>query len=593
MRQTLEKQYENLFTDYHFESPIEARNVNSIIKKSLQNFLKESKNPAIYCNGGHTKMLMADFMHELRSVKFIVDNYADKADDNGFKLIRDGEMENAGIDAVVISSFKFKDNIVDNLQKNHPQIKYLNLYEKFEEHGIDLQSDYYYHNHPYHHYHTINTIQRKIKELTDVEELGKAYRQLIEHFIHIKDFRTAICHARCLEKMIASVENHNLTSDLEAVYESQKTAISEISDNNVLMLCMDGLRYQDLSGQQMPQLAGELSKNAFVFDKAYSFSTSTYESLIPVYSENDDLRTAYYCHNSIPEEKCRFIKEAKKQNRRIYFYTDMDTFVDSEDIRYSGVFQTASEKMWNFILDAQGEENGLFYIHILYESHFTFSNPYTEDKLISEGTAMLFDFLPQKGGKLRTDYDRQHRDALRYLDDILSPLLKPLDCRMLLYADHGNLILEQGCRVQDIQEMKFTCAEEWIRIPYIIRSPEMGVGKSGGLISLMSLNDIIICLLKRKAYTIPEKSFVKIARSALYNPDFQYLYQEIGRDQCLLAFEAFVFADGYKLLVYEDGSLVLYETESDEKCADDLKKLELFAVIKEYITVCENPRLTE
>ncbi len=591
MRQVLEKQYEKLFEAYHFERPIEAHNVNSIIKKSLQDFLKESKKPAIYCNGGHTKMLMSDFMYELKSVKYIVDNYADKTDDNGFKLIRDEELEKIGIDSVIISSFKFKDNIVENLKKNHPGTRYLNLYEKFAEHGIDLQSDYYYHNHPYHHYHTINTIQRKIKDLSNVEELEKAYRQLIEHFIHIKDFRTAIFHARHLEKVAGSEKNKNLTADLEAIYKNQKIAIEEISGNNVLMLCIDGLRYQDLSQQYMPQLAGEFDKTAFVFDNAYSFSTSTYESLIPVYSENGDLRTEYYCHNSVPEEKCRFIKEAEKQNCQVYFYTDMDTFVDGKNIRYSGAFQTASEKIWNFILDAQGEKNALFYIHILYESHFSFSNPYTEDKLISEGTAMLFDFLPQKGGRLRTDYEKQHQDSLHYLDDILTPLLRPLHCRMLVYADHGNLILGQKCTVRDIHETKLTCAEEWVRIPYIVRSPEMGKGRSRRLISLMSLNDIMICLLKRKPYTILEKPFVKIARSELYNPDFRYLYKEIGKEQCLLAFEAFVFENGYKLLVYADGTLALFRTESDEKCGDAVVMRELFEDIKDYITVCNTEKI--
>lgn len=591
MRQILEEQYERLFETYHFDRPIEARNVNAIIKKSLQDFLKESKKPAIYCNGGHTKMLMSDFMYELKSVKYIVDNYANKTDDNGFKFIRDEELESAEIDAVIVSSFKFKDDIIENLIKNHPGIRYLNLYEKFGEHGINLQSDYYYHNHPYHHYRTINTIQRKIKELTNVHDLKKAYLQLIEHYIHIKDFRTAIMHAGSLEKIAASEENERLIVDLQAIYENQKIAISKISENNVLMLCMDGLRYQDLSRQYMPRLSEEFDKTAFVFDNAYSFSTSTYESLIPVYSENDDLRTEYYVHNSIPEDECRFIREAQKQKRRIYFYTDMDTFIDSKDIRYSGVFQTASEKMWNFILDAQEEKDALFYIHILYESHFTFSNPYTEDKLISEGTAMLFDYLPQKGGKLRTDYEKQHRDALRYLDDILSPLLKPLNCRMLVYADHGNLILGQKCNVRDIHETKFTCAEEWIHIPYIIRSPEMVTGRSSRLISLMSLNDIVICLLNQKAYAVPERSFVKIARSELYNPDFRYLYKEIGKEQCLLSFEVFVFESGYKLLVYADGTPVLYHTESDERCSDDVVMRELYQSIKDYITVYDDKKI--
>ncbi len=591
MRQILEEQYEKLFETYHFEKPINAHNVNSIIRESLRTFLKGSKNPAIYCNGGHTKMLMADFMYELKSVKYIVDNYADKTDDNGFKLIRDEELEDAGIDAVIISSFKFKDDIVESLKKNHPGIKYLNLYEKFMEHGIDLQSDYYYHNHPYQHYHTINTVQRKIRGLTQTDELENAYRRLIEHFIHIKDFRTAICHAKRLAEIVDTEEYRNLTADLESIYENQKTAVSRISDNNVLMLCIDGLRYQDLSGQYMPGLTEEFDQNAFVFENAYSFSTSTYESLIPVYSENDDLRTEYYNHNTIPEEKCRFIGKAKKQHRRIYFYADMDTHIDSTEIRYSGVFQTASEKIWNFILDAQGEKNGLFYIHILYESHFSFSNPYTEDKLISEGTAMLFDFLPQKGGKLRTDYRKQHIDSLCYLDDILAPMLHLLNCRMLVYADHGNLILEQKCNVMEIHETKFTCAEEWVRIPYIIRSPEMGTGRCGRLASLMSLNDIVICLLEHKPYIVPEKPFVKIARSELYNPDFQYLYKEIGKEQCLLAFEAFVFETGYKLLIYANGVTELFQVCNDEKCSDDSMVRELLNEIKDYITVFDGERI--
>lgn len=591
MRQILEKQYERLFETYHFERPIEACNINSIIKNSLQDFLKTSENPAVYCNGGHTKMLMSDFMYELKKVKYIVDNYADRTDNHGFKLIRDEEMETAGIDAVIISSYKFKDSIVESLKKNHSGIRYLNLYDKFAEHGIDLQSDYYYHNHPYHHYRTINTILRKIKETSDVDELGKRYRQLIEHCIQIKDFHTAILHAHSLEKIVPSEENKDLTADLEVVYENQKMAVSRISENNVLMLCIDGLRYQDLSEPYMPQLAKEFEKTAFVFDNAYSYSTSTYESLMPVYSENDNMRTEAYVCNSIPEANCRFINTAKKQKRRIYFYTDMDTFVDSKDIRYSNAFQTASEKMWNFILDAQEESNALFYIHIVYESHYSFSNPYTEDKLISEGTAMLFDFLPQKGGKLRADYGKQHKDSLRYLDDILLPLLKPLSCRMLIYADHGNLILEQNCNIRDIHETKFTCAQEWIRIPYMIRSPEMGAGRDRGLISLMSLNDLVISLLKQEPYVPQEQPFVKIARSALYNPDFQYLYRKIGKEQCLLAFEAFVFADGYKLLVYADGTLELWKTESDEKYPDESKELELLRNIKSYITVCDLERI--
>lgn len=587
MREILENQYEKLFNTYQFARPIESQNINSIIRDSLQSFMRQCRKPAIYCNGGHTRMLMADFMCELKNVKYIVDNYMKEHDNCGFRLITDEELEENEIDAVIISSFKFKDDIVERLTKNHPHIKFLNIYDEFAEKGIDLQSDYYYHNHPYHHYHTINTIQRKIDESFDTAELENLYRELITKYLHIKDFRTAIIWAKKLYKIVNIKIYRQLILDLENLYSNEMQAASKIADGNVLMMCIDGLRKQDMHPRYMPKLSDGLCKHAYVFDNAYSFSTSTYESLIPVYSENGDLRTRYYENNFIPKDACRFIKKAEEQNRAIYFYTDMDEFVASEEIRRSGAFQTATEKIWNFLLDALEEGNGLFYIHILYESHFSFSNPYTKNSLISEGTALLFDFLPQKGRKIRTDYVRQHMDSLHYLDDVLTPFLSRLCCRMLLYADHGNLILRRDCKLSEIEEAKLTCAEEWTRIPLVIKSPEMGRGVSYHLMTLMSLNDMVDCLLEKKAYIEPQNEFVKIARSDLYNPNFRYLYKEMKKEKCLQAFEAFVFEEGWKLVIYKDGTKVLFRVVDDEQISNEVLIETLFTKIRDYITVCD------
>ncbi len=589
MRDILENKYEMLFETYHFDRPIDAQNINSIIRESLRAFMKECRKPAIYCNGGHTRILMADFMYELKNVKYIVDNYAKTQDDGGFQLINDEELEANEIDAVIISSFKYKDSIVERLKKEHPGIKYLNIYDKFAENGINLQSDYYYHNHPYHHYHTINTIQRKIDCLSEAEEdeLKDAYRELITEYLHIKDFRTAILYAKKLYRISDTEINRRLILDLEELYETELEAASAVSENDVLMLCIDGLRRRDLSSQYMPKLSEELNHHAYTFDHAYSYSTSTYESLIPVYSENSDLRTKYYENNIVPEKACRFIEKAKRQNRHIYFYTDMDEFIECREIRRSGAFQTVTEKLWNFLLDACEEKNGLFYIHVLYESHFSFSNPYTKSPLISEGTALLFDFLPQKGKRLRTDYEQQHIDSLHYLDDVLSTFVKRLQCRILLYADHGNLILKQNCQLHEIREAQLTCAEEWIQIPFAIMAPEMGSGVSHQLTTLMALNDVIDSLLEQRRYVTAQNEFVKIARSELYNPDFRHLYQEMGKEKCLQAFEAFVFQEGWKLLIYADGTKELYKGENDQIVSDNHLIERLFEKVKRFITVCK------
>ena len=146
MKQELEQRYEELFIKYHLERPLDAQNVSSIIRESLHTFLQDAKKPAIYCNGGHTKMLMADFIHELKGVKYIVDNYMSPEEEKGFFLIRDQEMEQLGIDAIVLSSYKFRQELKQRLSVMHPNIPILDIYDEFEKRGVAVKADYYYSN---------------------------------------------------------------------------------------------------------------------------------------------------------------------------------------------------------------------------------------------------------------------------------------------------------------------------------------------------------------------------------------------------------------------------------------------------------------
>lgn len=583
LEQELKRQYDNLFIKYNLKRPLDGGNVSAIIRRSLRSFLKNAEKPAIYCNGGHTKMLMADFMYELKKVKYIVDNYAETGEDNGFALIKDEEMEGQGIDCIILSSYKFRRELKRSLKEKHPSIPVLDIYDEFEKEGIMVQSDYYYSNHPYQHYKRINQLQREIRKQNDKEQLDGLYKELVTKYIHIKDFGTAILKL----KEWAGAEE--LKADVETLYDLEKKTAASLSENHVLLFCLDGLRRQDLSEQDMPKLKKMLDETAYQFTNAYSYSTSTFESLIPVYSENNDFRTKYYEKNAVAIEQCRFASLADRQKREIYIYGDVERFIEGQSIHYVEQSLTVTEKMWQFILDACKTDNGLFYVHEQYESHFTFSNPYTEEELRSEGTAMLFDFLPVKGGHLRTDYKKQHEDAIHYLDDVVEPLLRPMRCRMLLFADHGNLILDYDTKLSEIEEMEYTCSEGWTRIPMAIRSPEMGRGEDGRLISLMELNSMVVSLLQKDAYSISDTEYIKMGRSELYNPDFRFLYQMIGKEQCLQAFECFVFAEGKKLMIYADGSIDVYDMEDHRIRGIDIEKL--LGKIKEEITVSDISKL--
>lgn len=577
----LNRELDNLLEKYHFKNTNSSLNINLIIRDALNEFKNSVTEMAIWANGTHTKMLMSDFMNELKSVRWIIDKSCAGEKDSGFKIIRPDEILDKGIDGVIISSYDYHNEIKNSLINDFKNVKYLDIYDMLQEKGILMEEAYYHVFHPYGKYNKINKLIRECKSLKDVEEQENVVLSIVNQLLLIKDLRTALLWVRKLKKYS---DKDALEADIAALYKKELQQIEKISKDNVLMLCLDGMRRNDIYNE-MENLSTWIKGNTHYYTNAYSVSTSTYESLIPAYSENCDMRTKYYEQLTIPEENCRFISEVKKQKRSCYFYTDSDRYVDSDIIHYVSSFQTATEKIWSFVNDAKDIIHGLFYLHILYESHYSYPNPYTEEKLVADGSSIMFDFLSGKGGKLRTDYEKQHKDTLNYLEDILMDFLPAINCNMVIYADHGNILMNANDTLENLEDTKYSYHEDLIQIPIILKTPEMKIGRDDQLISLMELNNIVIAMLNNQSFDYQPKKWIKTQRSAIYNPDFRYLYTKNGKEQELYAFETFVFEDRYKLAVYENGMKELYSVETDEKVQDDIQIENHYQMIQSEITL--------
>lgn len=575
--------YNMLFHKYNFSGSHNDNIVNAVVRDSLKKFAAKCSNPAIWCHGEHTRMLMRDYVFEMKQVKYIIDKDYNNIGECGYHVIGSNQIKDCGIDGIIISTYRYREEIKNQIKQECPDIAYIDIYEELEKRGIALDREYYSRNGASY-YIKINQLKRECyKKDSDVEKL---YLDIINEYINMMDFQSAIVCAQNLQKINNISLYQELRQDLEEIYQMELAEIAKISQSNVLMFCIDGLRRQDVLGNCMPNLKKYLMEHTRLYANAYSVSTSTFESLIPTYSENNDMRTKYYETNIVDEKDCRFITEAIKQGRNIYFYTDAQKYIESDNIKVSNAHQMATEKIWNFIVDAAEEENGLFYIHVLFESHFAFQNPDTEAELVVDGTGIMQDYLERKGGKIRADYVQQHTDAMKYLDRVLSPFLERISCRLVLYADHGNILIPLGTPLDTIETIKFTCSEEGTQIPLAIKSPEMMNGVSNDLMSIMSLNEIICSLLNKRRFVEPKNEFIKIQRSATYNPESRFLLEKVGKEQELKAFEAFVFKNGYKLVVYEDGFVRLWN-QKEEPIIDMSEQNKLLAKVKPYITVTD------
>lgn len=586
MQKVLQERYRVLQQMFDLDSADNGK-INSLIKNAICSFVNRCNNPAIWCYGRHTKILMSDFMFELKNVHFIIDNGVKDKVDSGFKIINESSIFENQIDGIIISSRVYRDEIVKNLKTNYENIPYLDIYEELERNGYCLTAGYYSADHPYSRYFNLNQLQRENLQEEDIGAYKKGLRNIIKEYIAIKDFKSAIKYTNELVKLSDNHWSKAVLEQLKDIYKLQLETLCEINKENVIMLCLDGLRRKDVSEKYMEKLYTFIEGNMCFYSNAYAVSTSTFESLIPAYSENDDLRTGYFNSNSIASDNCRFVKEAKRQKRKIFFYTDGTEYVEDDSIQVKIQSQTATEKLWDFLMDAAEEENGLFYIHVLYESHYSYPNPYTMDEIVTEGTNIMFDYLDSNGGEIRTDYNKQQKDSLRYLDDVIVPMLERLQCRMVLYADHGNILIDKGADLETVEKTKYTFHEDLIQIPFAVKAPEIEAGEDDRLFSLMDLNSVVIALMRKEKILLKRNHYIKVLRSEIYNPDFKYLYKRANNEQGLLAFEVFIFENGYKLAIYADGIVELYLARTDMEVSDTGMRMRLWEDIRDKITVCK------
>ena len=87
---------------------------------------------------------------------------------------------------------------------------------------------------------------------------------------------------------------------------------------------------------------------------------------------------------------------------------------------------------------------------------------------------------------------------------------------MVIFSDHGNLLPHKEKKLEEWSETEYTFHEDRVQIPLVIKSPENGVGLNKGIISLAEINEILLALMEKREYIIPETEYVKLLRSPVY-----------------------------------------------------------------------------
>ena len=87
MNSKLENLYDELLSICNMKQNNINNGISLIIREALKNFCVNHKNIAIWCNGVHTRMLVADYINELKQVNIIIDNKMYGSNQSGYLII--------------------------------------------------------------------------------------------------------------------------------------------------------------------------------------------------------------------------------------------------------------------------------------------------------------------------------------------------------------------------------------------------------------------------------------------------------------------------------------------------------------------------
>ena len=82
VRTKMEQAYGQLLALLGMEDGNKSRKTSRIIKETIGAFADSCENPALWCYGEHTRMLMTDYVFEMKKVRYIIDEFC--AGDGGF-----------------------------------------------------------------------------------------------------------------------------------------------------------------------------------------------------------------------------------------------------------------------------------------------------------------------------------------------------------------------------------------------------------------------------------------------------------------------------------------------------------------------------
>lgn len=551
---------------YNLEDNTILVQINQIFNKKLI----DKRNIAIWGVGEHTEKLLDKTNLKDMNIKYLVDRNIDEkvGTINGFKLIKNTSVREYNIDCIVISSFAYRREILEDIKKIYTKknIEVIDIYNELENQGFKCNNVFYVNEIErigFKDYKELNSLKNLYEKEKNSNEKQKILKGLIFKYIEIRDFIYAFKYTdEYINNKYCKYEDMIfLKKELNGLFNRLKNNLKENNSKNVWIFFIDSIKYKSINETKFLK---KFAKENTSFEYAYSNSLYTYESFLSALDGKMPFDKEYNKIKLIDENDIDFIRVAKSENyNNVYsLYRDDPMLKVSERVFDGG--KHVSKDIWNSITNTNNNKKNMVFTYSQSEGHTPFLCGYHKGIVNTLGKIISFEER-DKNDLMK----KQFVEGLKYLDKQMEFYLDivPSKDDVLIFSDHGNMGEYYNNSIENIND-KFAWHEDRIRIPVLVKSNSVIKGKINQFLQLNQIGELISCMLKGENFK-SDRKFAHIQMSRINNFAWRQVFSNNKMERYLNGFEILLDKEN-KFVNCTGGEQYLYKFDGyEEKLIDN------------------------
>lgn len=523
----------------------------------------------------HAAILIKKYILEINGLSYLIDGCVELQGDNflGYPIIAPHEIEEKGIDLVIIGSRASRKSIVENLKEVAPHCEYIDIYEELKQNGMEISYNFYQDGNLY-----TELYQARLNYETSTEEKkAQNLKELIALYLKIRDFHYAEQYIKEYQKQhFPGYEAlHKMWDEIKELL-SQVQAKNQTRKGDVSVFFIDSLRAMDVYQKEKDaftfSILGDYLKEGAVFEHAYSTGATTYESMLSIVKQKLPFEENVYADGFMFDfEEFPLLPAMKESGRAITFYTAQDYYImnpSKHHKRKEALYM--SEKLWQVACDmAESKQPTFNFLYFTWELHFPLICGYHRKKPEIRG---FFDVGVEDMSSFIVD---QLEDCLHYVDTQFSyykPLFSP-DMMSVFFGDHSQVIYEE-------KQLPYFAyckdLERSVHVTFAICHKDMKPEIICQPVSMIDFNPIVLHAIATKEIEVPHRKVLQYQYYNVHNKKLQQIAKEKELEDYMGGVQGFLCEEGLVILTATGKEEVI--RKGDDK---ELSKERLLEQIKE------------